>query len=519
MSETGIVYIVGAGPGDPGLITVKGADALRRADVVVYDRLSSPQLLDLAPAGAKLVFMGKEPDTPGAFQDEINRTLAKAALDGKTVVRLKGGDPFVFGRGGEEAAALRAAGVRFEVVPGITSAIAVPAYAGVPVTQRGVASAFTVVTGSEDPSKPESALDWEALAKVPGTLVVLMGWRSLSGIVRSLLANGRSPGTPVAVTQWGTLPKQRTVAGTLADIIAKGDEAGLTSPVVTVIGDVAGLRDELRWFDMGPLFGMRVLVTRSRQQAGVLGQLLSAEGAEPIELPTIEIAPLEDFGPLDNALERIGSYAWAVFTSTNGVDAAFGRLAEAGRDARWLGGVRVAAIGPATAAALADRGVVADYVPDTFTTSAVAEGFGRFDVGGARVLLLRADIAPEALAEGLRRLGAEVDSVAAYRTLKPSGAGERARELLGSGSIDVATFTSSSTVRNLVELLGRDRALLERVRIASIGPVTSATARELGLRVDVEAREHTVPGLVRALVQATGEQGDEILRPSPKDSA
>ncbi len=519
MSETGIVYIVGAGPGDPGLITVKGADALRRADVVVYDRLSSPRLLDLAPAGAERVFMGKEPTTPGAFQEEINRTLAAAALDGKTVVRLKGGDPFVFGRGGEEAAALRAAGVRFEVVPGITSAIAVPAYAGVPVTQRGVASAFTVVTGSEDPSKPESALDWDALAKTPGTLVVLMGWKPLAGIVRSLLANGRPPGTPVSVTQWGTLPKQRTVAGTLADIIAKGDEAGLTSPVVTVIGEVAGLRDELRWFDTGPLFGMRVLVTRSQQQASVLAQLLTAEGVEPIELPTIEIAPLEDFGAFDDALERIGSYAWAVFTSTNGVDAAFGRLAEAGRDARWLGAVRVAAIGPATAAALAERGVTADYVPDTFTTSAVAEGFGRFGVAGSPVLLLRADIAPDALPDGLRSHGAEVDSVAAYRTLKPSGAGEQARELLGSGSIDVATFTSSSTVRNLVELLGSDRPLLERVRIASIGPVTSATARELGLDVDVEAREHTVPGLVRALVEATGEQGDEILRPSPKDSA
>ena len=502
MSEQGIVYLVGAGPGDPGLITLKGADALRRADVVVYDRLSSPQLLDLAPAGAQRVFMGKEPDTPGAFQEEINRTLAAAALEGKTVVRLKGGDPFVFGRGGEEVAALRAAGVRFEVVPGITSAIAVPAYAGVPVTQRGVASAFTVVTGSEDPSKPESALDWEALAKTPGTLVVLMGWRSLPAIVSSLLAAGRSPDEPVAVTQWGTLPKQRTVAGTLADIIAKGDEAGLTSPVVTVIGGVAGLREELRWFDTGPLFGTRVLVTRSRQQASVLAQLLSAEGAEPVELPTIEIAPLEELGPLDDALERIGSYAWAVFTSNNGVDAAFDRLAEAGRDARWLGGVRVAAIGPATAAALAARGVAADYVPDTYTTDAVAEGFAGLDVAGSRVLLLRADIALEGLPNGLRRLGAEVDSVAAYRTLTPPDAGERARELLGSASIDVATFTSSSTVRNLVELLGRDRALLDGVRIASIGPVTSATARELGLRVDVEASEHTVPGLVRALAES-----------------
>ena len=501
MSEGGIVYLVGAGPGDPGLITLKGADALRRADVVVYDRLSSPALLDLAPAGAKRVFMGKEPTTPGAFQEEINRTIAKAALEGKTVVRLKGGDPFVFGRGGEEVAALRAAGVRFEVVPGITSAIAVPAYAGVPVTQRGVASAFTVVTGSEDPSKPESALDWDALARTPGTLVVLMGWKALPAIVEALLAAGRSPSEPVAVTQWGTLPKQRTVSGTLADIIAKGNEAGLTSPVVTVIGAVAGLREELRWFDTGPLFGTRVLVTRSRQQTSVLSRLLAAEGAEPVELPTIEIAPVEEFGPLDDALDRIGSYAWAVFTSTNGVEAAFDRLAEAGRDARWLGGVRVAAIGPATAAALAARGVTADYVPDTYTADAVAEGFGRFGMAGARVLLLRADIAPERLPEGLQRLGAEVECVAAYRTLKPAAAGERARELLGSGTIGAATFTSSSTVRNLVEALGGDTGLLEGVRIASIGPVTSATARELGLRVDTEASEHTIPGLVRALVE------------------
>ncbi len=502
MSEPGKVYLVGAGPGDPGLITVKGADALRAADIVVYDRLSSPQLLDLAPPAAERVFVGKEPDTPADFQEHINQTLAKAALAGKTVVRLKGGDPFVFGRGGEELAALRAAGVPTEVVPGVTSAVAVPAYAGVPVTQRGLAASFTVVTGSEDPTKPEPALDWAALAKTPGTLVVLMGWRSLPAIVESLLANGRSPSTPVAVTQWGTLPKQRTVSGTLADILAKGDEAGLGSPVVTVIGDVAGLREELRWFDTGPLFGLRVLVTRSRQQASVLTRLLAAEGAEPIELPTVEIAPLDDYGALDEALAHVGDYGWVVFTSANAVDAVFARLAHGGGDARALGGVRAAAIGPATAAALAERGIVADYVPDTFTSEAVAEGFRRFDMSRVRVLIPRADIAPDALPAGLRAQGAVVDDVAAYRTVKPPEAAKQARELLGSGSIDVATFTSSSTVRNLLELIDGEKALLDGVRIASIGPVTSATARELGLRVDVEAEEHTVPGLVRALSRA-----------------
>ena len=500
--SAGKVYLVGAGPGDPGLVTVKGADALRAADVVVYDRLSSPQLLDLAPPAAERVFVGKEPDTPADFQEHINRTLAKAALAGKTVVRLKGGDPFVFGRGGEELAALHAAGVPTEVVPGVTSAVAVPAYAGVPVTHRGIAASFTVVTGSEDPAKPEPTLDWAALAKTPGTLVVLMGWRSLPAIVESLLANGRSPDTPVAVTQWGTLPKQRTVSGTLADILTKGDEAGLSSPVVTVIGDVAGLREELRWFDTGPLFGLRVLVTRSRQQASVLTRLLAAEGAEPIELPTIEIAPLDDYGALDEALAHVGDYGWVVFTSANAVDAVFARLALAGGDTRSLGGVRAAAIGPATAAALAERGIVADYVPDTFTSEAVADGFRQFDMSRVRVLMPRPDIAPDALPAGLRAQGAAVDDVAAYRTVKPPEAAKQARELLGSGSIDVATFTSSSTVRNLLELIDGEKALLDGVRIASIGPVTSATARELGLRVDVEAEEHTVPGLVRALLRS-----------------
>ncbi len=509
MSGAGTVYLVGAGPGDPGLITVRGAECLGRAELVVYDRLSNASLLDLAPPSAERVFMGKDPETPAGLQEAINNLLVEAALAGKTVVRLKGGDPFVYGRGGEELQALGAAGVPFEVVPGVTSAVAAPAYAGIPVTHRGAASAFTVVSGSEDPGKPEPALDWAALAAMPGTLVVLMGWKALPGIVHALMEHGRPPDEPVAVTQWGTLPQQRTVVGTLADIVERGRQAGLASPVVTVVGEVVRLRESLRWFDIRPLFGKRVLVTRSRAQAGVLSHLLAAQGAEPVELPTVRILPLEGYAELDAALTWAHDYHWLVFTSANGVEAAFDRLRALGRDARALGPARVAAIGPATAAALLERGVVADFVPDTYTSEAVAEGFRRYSMEGAKVLLPRADIGQETLPDGLRALGAEVDQVTAYRTVTPADASHRARETLSSGTIDVATFTSSSTVRNLVELLDGDLALLDGVVVVSIGPVTSRTAAELGVRVDVEAREHTVPGVVKALVERYADVAQE----------
>ena len=505
--SVGTVYLVGAGPGDPGLLTVKGAECLKEADVVVYDRLASPELLALAPPSADLVFMGKEPETAGGFQQQINDTLAAAALQGKTVVRLKGGDPFVFGRGGEELDALREAGVPFEVVPGITSAVAVPAYAGIPVTHRGLSTSFTVVTGSEDPSKPEQTTDWKALAAVTGTLVVLMGWRSLPNIIDTLIANGKDASTPVAVTQWGTTPRQRSVSGTLADIVAKGNEAGLTSPVVTVIGAVAALRERMRWFDTGPLFGQRVLVTRSRQQASVLSKLLSAEGAAPVELPTIQIEPLDDYSNLDSALTALPNYDWVVFTSTNAVDAVFDRLTVAGRDARAFGDTKVGAIGPATARLLQERGIVTDYMPSTYTSEAIAKGFAdsgmaRSGTDRKRVLLPRADIATDTLSDGLRGAGAVLDEVNAYRTIVPRDAAAKARELLTGDKIDAITFTSSSTVRNLVSLIDGDVAMLEGVKVVSIGPVTSATAKELGVHVDAEAAEHTVSGVVAALVEA-----------------
>ncbi len=506
----GVVYLVGAGPGDPGLITAKGADLLRRADIVVYDRLVSSDLLALA-ARAELVYVGKEPSTPSSFQEHINNSLAAAAMQGKTVVRLKGGDPFVFGRGGEEALALAEAGVPFEIVPGVTSAIAVPAYSGVPVTHRGVAAAFTVVTGSEDPSKPESALDWQALARSPGTLVVLMGWRSLPAIVDALIAAGRSPETPVSATQWGTSPQQQTVDGVLADIVAKGVAAGFTSPVVTVIGDVAQLRPALRWRRDAPLAGKRILVTRARAQASVLSALLAEQGAEPIELPAIEIRPLKNHAELDAALRRLtnanpngtsqSAFDWVVFTSVNAVEVVFDRLAASGKDARAFAGADVAAIGPATAAALQSRGIAPDMMPRSYTTSAIVDAFSARGIDSARILLPRADIAPPALADGLRSLGAELVEVVAYHTVAPANAPQLASETLAAATIDAITFTSSSTVRNLVRLLDGDPSPINARSVISIGPATSATARELGVRVDIEAAEHTVKGVVAATLE------------------
>ncbi len=502
---TGTVYLVGAGPGDPGLITARGADLLRQADVVVYDRLVSHDLLALAKR-AELVYVGKEPTTPGSFQEHINDTLAAAAKQGKTVVRLKGGDPFVFGRGGEEAIALAEAGVPFAVVPGVTSAIAVPAYSGVPVTHRGIASAFTVVTGSEDPSKPDTSLDWQALARTPGTLVVLMGWRSLPAIVDALLAAGRSADTPVAATQWGTLPRQQTIDGTLGDIVAKGEAAGFTAPVVTVIGDVAALRPAIRGRGAAPLAGKRILVTRARAQASVLSALLAEKGAEPIEMPAIEIRPVDDPSLLDSALAELPAVDWVVFTSTNGVEAVFERLAANGKDARAFAGARVAAIGPATAAALESHGIAPDLTPGAYVTSAIVDAFRTRGIGGARILLPRANIAPRALADGLQELGAEISEVVAYHTVTPADSPERAGELFASGTIDAVTFTSSSTVRNLAGLLGGDPAPINACKTISIGPATSATARELGVRVDVEAVEHTIKGVVAAALELMGNE-------------
>jgi uroporphyrinogen III methyltransferase/synthase len=508
--NTGLVSLVGAGPGDPGLITVAGLDRIRDADVIVYDRLVSKSLLDHARPDAELIYAGKVPGhvagegEESTSQDAINDLLVERARAGKRVVRLKGGDPFVFGRGGEEAQVLRDAGLAFEVVPGVTSAVAVPAYAGIPVTHRGVAASFAVITGHEDPGKPESALDWPALARGADTLVFLMGMKNLAEITAGLIGGGRAATTPAAVVQSGTTPQQRTVSGTLETISELVAEAGITPPAITIVGEVAGLRDTLSWFETRPLFGKRVLITRTRRQAGRLAQLLAAEGAIPIELPVIEIEPMADSAALGEAIDRLceGVYAWCGFTSANGAELFFERLDDAGFDARAFGRTRVFAIGPATAEALHAHGVKADVVPEEYVAEGVVEAMTPHIVAGDRVLLPRAESARASLVAGLERLEASVEEIPVYVATLPADPDPETLAALREGRIDIVTFTSSSTVRNLLSMLGSDASVLRgksRPLIACIGPVTAETARENGLTVDVMAEEYTVEGLLEAL--------------------
>ncbi len=509
---SGKVYLVGAGPGDPGLITMKGLRCLERAQLVVYDRLLDSSLLENVPPSAERVFVGKERGRQAMSQDEINQTLIDGAAAGKEVVRLKGGDPFVFGRGGEEALALAERGIPFEVVPGVTSPVGAAAYAGIPLTHRGVSSTFTVVSGSEDPSKPDSAVSWDALARTGGTLVVLMGWTELERIVETLCGNGMDPATPAALVQWGTWPRQKTVTGRLGDIVSRGREAGLQPPVAAIVGKVVELREQLRWFDDKPLWGKKVLITRSRSQASRLKELLKGLGADPIELPTIQTAPLEDYSEMDAALERLADFGWVFFASTNAVEAVFSRLAagERNRDARAFGPAKVGAIGPATAQALAQRGIVADYLPATSTAQAVVDEISGWNWEDVKALLPGADIGRDLLAQKLTSAGANVEQVAAYRTVPAPDIGRLAKEALEEG-IDIATFTSSSTVRNLLEALNGDSSRLESSVIACIGPSTAATAREMGLRVDLVAEKHNVEGLAESVVGYV-QRGQECRR-------
>ena len=492
----GKVYLVGAGPGDPGLVTRKALDCLARADVIVYDHLLDEQLLESARPDAEHIYAGKSGARHALEQDEINRLLVEKASSGRTVVRLKGGDPFVFGRGGEEAEVLNESGIEFEVVPGVTSAVAVPAYAGIPVTHRGVASSFAVITGHEDPLKGTSSLDWSHLATATDTLVILMGMANIGEIAARLVEHGRPASTPVAVIENGTRPAQRTVVGELANIAARVKETGVGAPAVIVVGEVVTMRQTLRWFDCRPLFGKRVLVTRARRQASALSRLLAEHGAQPVELPAIEIKE-GDGADLDRAIGGLTRYDWVVFTSANGVEAFFGRLHALGRDARALNGVKIAAIGPATAAALQGRGIVADFCPATFTGAAIAAGLAEAGIAGQRFLLPRADIADGTLAEGIARVGGQVEEVAAYRTVPAPAA--RLAEVLAAGNMDIATFTSSSTVTNLAAALKASQLGLDGALIACIGPTTAAAAVKAGFRPDIVAAEHTIPGLVAAI--------------------
>ncbi len=503
-----LVYLIGAGPGDPGLMTLKGFDCLERADVVIYDYLANPRFLASARADAELIYVGKKGFSKHVTQEEINALIVEKALEdgGKMVARLKGGDPFIFGRGGEEALALVEHGIKFEVVPGISSGYSAPAYAGIPVTHRGLTTDMAFVTGHEDPTKPETDINWEKLATAIGTICFYMGIKNLPTISSRLIQYGRSPETPVALIRWGTTPRQEVLVGTLADIAEKAAAAKFKAPAITIVGDVVSLREKLKWFEDRELFGKTVVVTRSRTQASELTDRLAELGAEALEFPTIRVIEPEEWTEVDAAIAKVEGYDWVVFTSVNAVDYFFNRLAEQGKDVRSLAGAQIAAVGPATAERCRARGVNPDYIPSEYRAEGVLEGFIERGVGeGTKVLFPRAAAAREVLPDTLRERGAEVDVVTVYRTVM--GQGEASViERLTNGDVDVVTFTSSSTVKNFFDLLaaGLPEGLsveeaMKDVKLASIGPITSDTIREMGHVVDIEAEEYTIPGLVAAV--------------------
>lgn len=504
----GIVYLVGAGPGDPGLLTLKGKECLEQADVVLYDYLANPALLRHAPAHAEHIYVGRRGRGQYQEQAEINRLLIERAKSGQVVVRLKGGDPFVFGRGGEEAEAVAAAGVPFEIVSGVTAAVAVPAYAGIPVTHRTLASTVTIVTGHEDPSKGTTVIDWPKLASTSGTLVFMMGMKTLPMIVARLLEDGRPSETPVAAVRWGTRADQRTIIGTLRDIVVKTEQARLEPPTVIVVGEVVKLREQLNWFEKRPLFGKRIVLTRAREQAREFSQLLAAYGAETIEAPTIHIVPPVSWKGIDQAMVSLADYSWVIFTSVNGVTPFMERLRLARKDVRALAHLQVCAIGPRTAEELGRYGLTPDVVPTEYQAEGMLAALGAYDIRGKKVLIPRAEVAREILPEQLREKGATVDVVPAYRTIAPAADLSRLREHIESGAIDAVTFTSSSTVRNFVEMIGgveQARRLGTKTTVACIGPITAQTAEESGLPVTIIPAENTVPALAQAIVRHFGE--------------
>jgi uroporphyrinogen III methyltransferase / synthase len=506
-TRAGHVSLLGAGPGDPELITLRGLRRLARADVVLYDALVHPLLLEHVKPGAELIFVGKRAGRASERQSTINERLIEAARRVPFVVRLKGGDPYLFGRGSEEAEALHAAGIPFDVVPGVASPMAASAYTGISLTHRNLASSVAYVTATESIEKDASAHDWGKLATATQTLVFFMGLRKLDSLMERLIENGRDPETPAAVVSNASLPSQRTVVGKVRDIAQRARAAGLDMPALTIVGSVVGLHEQLRWYEQQPLFGKRVLITRPEGQSGEMASLLRDVGADPLELPTVQITPPSDAALLRTRVLSAADYDWAIFTSVNGVEAFFEVLDREQRDARVLGGVHVAAIGPATRAALFQRGVRADVMPSEYRGEAVAEAIlqhegGARDLRGKRILIARAEVAREVMPSLLRDAGAQVDVVAAYRTLPaPVERFAEIRKLLESGAIQVAAFTSSSTVERLVEGLGSDAAtLLRSVQVAAIGPITADTCERLGLPAQVVASEYTAPGLVAALI-------------------
>lgn len=498
MRKTGKVYIVGSGPGDPGLITVRAVQCIKRSDVIVYDYLMGREILRYASADARLIYVGKEGGDHTMSQERINQILVEEAKAGNRVARIKGGDPFVFGRGGEEAQALNREGIPFEIIPGVTSAIAAPAYAGIPLTHRNITSTAAFVTGHEDPTKKGSDIDWEKIASI-GTIVFLMGVKNLPTIVANLVEKGRDPATKVALIRWGTTPGQETLTGTLGTIVRLAGEKGFKPPAVFVVGDVAGLREELSWFEKKPFFGKTIVITRPEAQSAEFADLLYEEGARVISFPTIKIVPPDSFDDLDGAVQHIERYDWIIFTSVNGVRYFFDRLFHLGKDARDLKGISICAIGPATSASVEQYGIRVDLIPEDYVSESVVAAFEKVGVAGKNILIPRAEIARDIIPGSLSGMGAICDVITAYRTAPSGRKGEDFREIAERDAIDVITFTSPSTVDNFIDIVGRNN-IPEDTKIACIGPVTKKAAEEAGLAVHIMEGPYTMEGMVNAMI-------------------
>ena len=499
----GKVYLIGAGPGDPGLITVKGLECVKKADVIIYDYLANERLLDQRRPDAELIYVGKQGSKHTLPQDEINSLIVTRANEGKIVARLKGGDPFIFGRGGEEAEELADQGIPFEVVPGVTAATAVPTYAGIPLTHREHTASVAFVTGHEDPTKEESKVHWDRIATGIGTLIFFMGMKNLPQIVENLISNGRDPETPTALIQWGTRTDQRVVTGTLRDIVAKTKEAKLGPPAIIVVGEVVRLRKKLNWYESKPLFGKRIIVTRSRDQASIFAEMLIDRGATTIEFPTIDVVPPSSWEELDRAIHAVESYDWIIFTSANAVKFFMERLRGLGKDLRLLKGVSICTVGPKTAESLEQHGLRADMIPSEFKAEGVLAALGGVNVKGKKFLIPRAKVAREIIPDKLREQGADVTVAVAYENVRPEADTDRIKKMFLEKKITAVTFTSSSTVHNFIEILGQKeyKTLLAGVTVACIGPVTAKTAEEFGMKTDVMPKEYTIPSFVEAIVE------------------
>lgn len=500
---TGKVYLVGAGPGDPGLITVKGLECVKKADVIIYDYLANERLLDQRRPDAELIYVGKQGSRHTLPQDQINSLIVKKAKEGKVVARLKGGDPFIFGRGGEEAEDLVDNGIPFEVVPGVTSAISAPTYAGIPLTHREHTASVAFVTGHEDPNKPESKVHWDKISTGIGTLVFFMGMKNLQNIVNNLISHGRSPDTPIALIQWGTRTDQRVVTGILRDIVLKVMEAKLGPPAIIVVGEVVRLRQKLNWYESKPFFGKRIIVTRSRDQSSVFAEMLIDRGATTIEFPTIDVVPPGSWDELDSAFQGIETFSWIIFTSANAVRFFMERLRSLNKDLRILKGVNICTVGPKTSESLESYGLRADLIPAEFKAEGIIEALGSGSLRGLKFLIPRAKVAREILPDRLRELGAEVTVATAYENIKPTNDVVRVRKLLEERKIAAITFTSSSTVHNFVEILGKKeyKALLNGVAVACIGPITAKTAEEYDIKTNIMPKDYTIPALVNELAE------------------